>query len=95
MAKLILEVSMSLDGFIAGPNQTLERPLGEGGDRLHERLFGLKSFRERHNQARPSGPTAFSRSSPSSAIGLRLNRGQVLQSSIRDCLPSWMRDCKT
>jgi hypothetical protein len=48
MAKLILEVSMSLDGFIAGPNQTLERPLGEGGDRLHEWLFGLKSFRERH-----------------------------------------------
>ena len=39
---------MSLDGYVAGPNQTLEQPLGEGGDRLHEWLFGLKSFRERH-----------------------------------------------
>ena len=43
-----MEISMSLDGYVAGPNQTLEQPLGEGGDRLHEWLFGLKSFRERH-----------------------------------------------
>jgi dihydrofolate reductase len=48
MARLTLDISMSLDGFVAGPNQTLERPLGEGGERLHEWLFGLASFRERH-----------------------------------------------
>ena len=30
MAKLILDISMSLDGFVAGPNQTLEEPLGQG-----------------------------------------------------------------
>jgi dihydrofolate reductase len=48
MARLTCEISMSLDGFIAGPNQTLEQPLGEGGDRLHEWVFGLASFRERH-----------------------------------------------
>jgi dihydrofolate reductase len=29
-------MSMSLDGFIAGPNQTLENGLGDGGERLHE-----------------------------------------------------------
>jgi dihydrofolate reductase len=43
-----LDISMSLDGFIAGPNQTLEQPLGDGGERLHEWLVGLASFRERH-----------------------------------------------
>jgi dihydrofolate reductase len=47
MGKVTMEISMSLDGD-AGPNQTLEQPLGEGGDGLHEWLFGLKSFRERH-----------------------------------------------
>src|SRR5436309_3373190 len=30
MAKLTLDISMSLDGYVAGPNQTLEQPLGEG-----------------------------------------------------------------
>jgi dihydrofolate reductase len=48
MGKLTLDITMSLDGYIAGPNQTLEQPLGEGGDRLHEWMFGLASFRERH-----------------------------------------------
>src|SRR6266536_1100517 len=48
MPKLTLDISMSLDGFIAGPNQTLEQPLGEGGDQLHEWVFGLASWREPH-----------------------------------------------
>lgn len=48
MARLTLDISMSLDGFIAGPNQTLEQPLGDGGELLHEWLFALANFRERH-----------------------------------------------
>jgi dihydrofolate reductase len=48
MSKLTFDITMSLDGFIAGPNQTLEQPLGEGGDRIHEWMYGLASFRERH-----------------------------------------------
>ena len=48
MAQLTLNITMSLDGFIAGPNQTLDKPLGEGGERLHEWLFALASFREQH-----------------------------------------------
>jgi hypothetical protein len=36
MPRVICDISMSLDGFIAGPNQTLEQPLGEGGEQLHE-----------------------------------------------------------
>jgi dihydrofolate reductase len=46
--KLKLDISMSLDGFVAGPNQTLEQPLGEGGEQLHEWAFGLASWREPH-----------------------------------------------
>ncbi len=38
---------MSVDGFIAGPNPGPEQPLGEGGERLHQWVYGLKSWRER------------------------------------------------
>src|SRR5215211_13718 len=48
MARVICDISTSLDGFIAGPNQTLEQPLGEGGEGLHEWAYELASFRERH-----------------------------------------------
>jgi dihydrofolate reductase len=43
-----LNISMSLDGFVAGPNQTLEEPLGEGGEELHEWIVSLKTWREQH-----------------------------------------------
>lgn len=39
---------MSLDGFIAGPNQTLEEPLGRGGEQLHEWALGAQAWREAH-----------------------------------------------
>jgi dihydrofolate reductase len=45
---LTLDITMSLDGFVAGPNPTLEEPLGEGGERIHDWLVGLAAFRERH-----------------------------------------------
>jgi dihydrofolate reductase len=48
MTKLILDISMSLDGFVAGPNQTLEEPLGEGGEQLHEWAFAALAWRESH-----------------------------------------------
>src|SRR6266480_1539049 len=48
MGKIVAEVSVSLDGYVAGPAPTLENPLGEGGEQLHEWAFGLKSFREPH-----------------------------------------------
>ena len=44
----ILNITMSVDGFVAGPNQTLEQPLGEGGEQLHEWALGLKSWRKQH-----------------------------------------------
>ena len=48
MPKLYCEISMSLDGFIAGPNVGPEQPLGEGGERLHEWATRLASWRESH-----------------------------------------------
>jgi len=51
MGKLTFEITMSLDGFVAGPNQTLEEPLGEGGERLHEWAFATKAFREAHGMS--------------------------------------------
>ncbi|GAB2572202.1 dihydrofolate reductase family protein [Kribbella endophytica] len=35
MSSTVLYMSMSLDGFIAGPNETYENGLGDGGERLH------------------------------------------------------------
>src|SRR5688572_14681959 len=39
---------MSLDGFVAGPHQSVENPLGIGGMRLHEWVFPLKAWRATH-----------------------------------------------
>jgi dihydrofolate reductase len=41
---------MSLDGFIAGPNQSEKNPLGEGGMQLHEWVVGLAAWRAPHGQ---------------------------------------------
>src|SRR6476646_2472071 len=51
MPKVIVDLSMSLDGFVAGPNQTLDEPLGEHGDDLHEWAFGAVSWRESHGHS--------------------------------------------
>lgn len=48
MSKLRLKISMSLDGFVAGPSQSVENPLGIGGMRLHEWVFGLEAWRAQH-----------------------------------------------
>src|SRR3954451_5075426 len=48
MSKLFADISMSLDGFVAGPGQTLDDPLGQGGNQLHEWVFPLKEWREPH-----------------------------------------------
>jgi dihydrofolate reductase len=48
MGKVVLDISTSLDGFVAGPNPSLEHPLGEGGELLHEWAIRLASWRGRH-----------------------------------------------
>lgn len=51
MARVTSDLSMSLDGFITGPNDDVSRPLGEGGERLHQWVYELASWRERHGLA--------------------------------------------
>jgi dihydrofolate reductase len=48
MSKVRVHISTSLDGYVAGPNQSEENPLGEGGERLHDWVVELKSWRELH-----------------------------------------------
>src|SRR5262245_30677918 len=48
VTKVVFDVSVSLDGFLAGPDSTLEQPLGAGGEELHEWLLATRGFRERH-----------------------------------------------
>jgi dihydrofolate reductase len=48
MTKVRVDITVSLDGFVAGPNQTFEHPLGENGERLHEWAFAAASWREQH-----------------------------------------------
>jgi dihydrofolate reductase len=46
MSKLRLWIAMSLDGYVAGPRQDVENPLGVGGMRLHDWVFPLAAWRE-------------------------------------------------
>jgi dihydrofolate reductase len=48
MAKVVADISMSLDGFVAGPKPTIKEPLGQGGELLHEWIFNLKAWRGPH-----------------------------------------------
>lgn len=50
MTQITLEITTSLDGYVAGRDVSLENPLGEGGESLHEWMFALKSFRAQHGQ---------------------------------------------
>jgi dihydrofolate reductase len=48
MSKVRVHISVSADGYVAGPNQSLEQPLGEGGESLHDWVVALRTWRERH-----------------------------------------------
>lgn len=45
MSKLRCSITISLDGYVAGPNQSAANPLGEGARRLHEWVFPTRTFR--------------------------------------------------
>ncbi len=50
MNSVTCQISISLDGFVAGPNQSMDNPLGEGGMRLHEWAFATDSWRGQHGR---------------------------------------------
>jgi dihydrofolate reductase len=47
-ARLRFNITLSLDGFVAGPRQSVDHPLGVGGMRLHEWVIPLAAWREPH-----------------------------------------------
>jgi dihydrofolate reductase len=51
MSKLTFDITMSLDGYVAGPNMSREEGLGEGGEALHEWALETKTFQEMHGRA--------------------------------------------
>jgi dihydrofolate reductase len=50
VSKVKCQISISANGYVAGPNQGEEHPLGEGGDALHEWVVKLAAWRERHGR---------------------------------------------
>ena len=50
MTKLRTHISVSADGYVAGPDQTLDEPLGKGGENLHDWVVALAAWRERHGK---------------------------------------------
>jgi dihydrofolate reductase len=50
MSIVSCHISVSLDGFVAGPNQSPEEPLGKGGERLHEWAIKTDAWREQHGE---------------------------------------------
>jgi dihydrofolate reductase len=48
VGKVVVNISMSLDGFVAGPSPTLEEPLGRSGEELHEWILQTAAWREQH-----------------------------------------------
>jgi dihydrofolate reductase len=52
MGKVFVELSASLDGFIAGPNVAVGNGMGDGGERLHEWMFPADGSKGRSDEAR-------------------------------------------
>ena len=50
MSKVRVHIAVSADGYVAGPNQSKENPLGEGGENLHDWMVELKAWREPHGR---------------------------------------------
>lgn len=48
MSRLRFNITVSLDGYVAGPHQSVENPLGLGGQRLHKWAFATRTFRQMH-----------------------------------------------
>jgi hypothetical protein len=50
MSTLRFQLAVSLDGYVAGPDQSEEHPLGVGGMALHEWVFELEAWRKQQGQ---------------------------------------------
>jgi dihydrofolate reductase len=51
MSQVTCQITMSLDGYVAGPNQRPEEPLGDGGEQLHEWMFATEAWQASHGRS--------------------------------------------
>jgi hypothetical protein len=72
---------MTLDGCVPGPNQSVENPLGEGGDHLHDWLFNLRTFRAIHGDT-SGGETGTNDDVLREAFE---NVGATIMGQVKDC----------
>ena len=91
MARLRLRISMSLDGFVAGPSQSLENPIGMGGMRLHEWVFPLRAWRAM--QGMPGGEVNESNRVVEESIVTLKKLGAVIVDSVS--LPDYVLKAQT
>ena len=48
--RVVCDISISADGYVAGPDQSEKDGLGIGGEQLHEWVVPLRAFRESHGE---------------------------------------------
>ena len=84
MSKIVLDVSVSLDGFTTGPNVGPEVPMGEGGERLHDWMFDDGPDRALRTEGDAIGGPTSSDGAPSTSAW---SRGAVRRGPA--CPPSW------
>jgi len=88
MSATVLYMSMSLDGFIAGPNESPENGLGDGGERLHDWLWsgsepgGPSSSARAADCSRASLPSRSSCSAPASSRARTVSRTCITASRL-------------
>src|SRR3954463_13214846 len=81
MSKVACDLSISLDGYVAGPHPTLEEPLGRGGGVLHQWAPRLRAFRAEHGlEGGDTGPESdalaeWQKSSGAVVMGRRMFSG--------------------
>jgi len=73
MSKLKLNITMSLDGYVAGPDQSMENPLGVGGEQLHDWIVPLTAWRESHGMegGEANASTPFAAYGETTIVGTR------------------------
>ena len=59
MSRVTCDITTSVDGFVAGPNQSLENPIGEGGSRIHEWIFNPQGEDQKVIDAWQTAPGAY------------------------------------
>jgi dihydrofolate reductase len=59
MSRVTSDITTSVDGFVAGPNQSLENPIGEGGSRIHEWIFNPQGQDQEVIDAWQTAPGAY------------------------------------